>query len=443
MSMPYDGDAEQSVIGSVLIDHNELTSVRAIIAPEDFYAERNRVLYRHVLKVTEAGLPADENLLLESLRASNELEAIGGSAYLMEVMTSVPMSVYAEHYARLVQKYATMRRTIQAAQEIQALGQNAELTPDELHARALEVLAKAAPASARKGRTLSEGLQAQFDRAKQRARGERPEGSISSGLKDYDELITGLEPGKLYLLAARPALGKSALALSIALRAARSGELVIYYSLEMPADELGVRAACQLAKIDATRFTHGRMSPGEEAAFWRAKAALEKFPLVVDEGADLTVEGLRASSRQYAGSRRAGLIVVDYLQLMEGRTGQKGTTREQEVSTISRNLKRLARGMNCPVLALSQLNRNLESRENKRPTLADLRESGSLEQDADVVTFIYRDEVYDKQSQEKGVAELIVGKQRGGPIGTAKVQWHSQYVSFYDLDYVQRREVAA
>jgi replicative DNA helicase len=429
---PYNNDAEQSVLGSVIIDNSQLDTVRPIIrTPEAFYAESHRIIWRHALSLSECGQPIDNITLIDSLRRSGELEKAGGTLYVLGLAEVVPTSLYSDHYARIVARDFTARQALEAGQRIAKLAENSDLNADELAAQALELAGSVQAGTERSTADLAAALDAEYRAGKARARGEQPEGTVTSGLHDVDRIMTGFEPGKLYVLAARPSVGKSALALTFALAAAKHGALTLFYSLEMQEGEISARAACQLARVDAAKLKAGTLSPREEADLFRARDAIKRWPFKVFVCPDLTLEELRAGIRREARGQQVGLVVVDYLQLMRysGRAGN----REQEVAGLSMGLKKLAMGLPCPVLALAQLNRAVEGRGDKRPILSDLRESGSVEQDADVVMMLYRDDAYDPASARAGRAEVIYRKHRGGRTGTVELQFHPQHVAFNDL----------
>jgi replicative DNA helicase len=431
---PHDLEAEQAVIGSILLDNSQLDEVRALITPECFYAERHRVLYRHCLKLTDAGAPVEHITLRDSLNRTGDLDKAGGTLYLLGLPDAVGVSVYSEHYARIVARHHTARQALAAGQKIQALALDPELTADELTARALETAGGVQSSAVSEAADLAAGAERAYQAGKARARGEVTDGALPTGLSSVDRMMRGFRPGKLYVLAARPGLGKSALALTFALAAARQGALTLFYSLEMQDEEIAVRAACQLARVDAERVDLGTLTPQEETRYWAARDTIRRLQndsLKVITEPDLTLEALRASTRRISRGNPVGLIVVDYLQLM--RYAGKAQNREQEVSGLSRGLKKLAMTLPAPVLALGQLNRDVESRPDRRPVLSDLRESGGVEQDADTVMMLYREDAYDPTSAQAGIAELLFRKQRGGKVGTVKLQWHAAHVTFNEL----------
>ena len=414
---PHSIEAEQSVLGAILLDHEALDALEGLLpTPEAFYLEAHRRIYKAMQALHARRLPVDLVTLSEELRARGDLEAVGGLTYLVSLQESVPTALYAEHYARIVAK---------------RLAYEEEGSVDEILDQAgRKVLELALTGREEEGRPLRELVHETFEHIEALLQNKGETAGVRTGFKELDGLIGTLAPGSLNIIAARPAMGKTAFALTIAQHAAlREGVPVAIYSLEMPAGQLVLRMLCSKARIDMNRVRQGNLTDRDFTRLVDAASRLSEAPIFIDDSPDLTLMELRARARRLRAREKVGLVVVDYLQLISSPPSKNGENRQQEIAAISRGLKGLARELSVPVLALSQLSRAVESRPNKRPMLSDLRESGSLEQDADLVMFIYRDEYYHPHSEKAGIAEIIVGKQRNGPTGTVELQ----HVRFNDL----------
>ena len=433
---PHDLEAEASVLGSILLDNRAFDDVREILTSEKiFYKESHRTIYKHMTDLMNASIPVDYLTLQDRLSNANQLEAIGGIAYLVGLAESVPTSVYADHYARIVVRHAHLRDLETFGRKLQQLAREADpdLSPLELHARAHEFLAEALPNSSRTGsvRAISSWLEEVHLDMNRQAEEANPD-AITTGFDDLDGMVNPLEPGTLNVLAARPSMGKSAAMLQIALQAAEQGKGVLIVSLEMRGKALLKRAMCVLGKVDSSRITQRSLTGPDRARLERAGQELMGLPLFVLDHSSATVESLRAVLREQNRKHPIRFCAVDYLQLMDA-IKSKNSSRQEEVAAISRGLLALAREFEIPLLVLSQLSRACELRHNKRPILSDLRESGQIEQDSNLVMALYRDEYYDPNSTKKGIAEVIVLKQREGPVGTVELQWHPNHVAFRDL----------
>lgn len=433
---PHSIEAEQSVLGAILLDHEVLDALEGLLpTPEAFYLEAHRRIYKAMQALRARRLPVDLVTLSEELRARGDLEAVGGLTYLVSLQESVPTALYAEHYARIVAEKWALRRLIHAAGEAMRLAYEEEGSVDEILDQAgRKVLEVALTGREEEGRPLRELVHETFEHIEALLQNKGETAGVRTGFKELDGLIGTLAPGSLNIIAARPAMGKTAFALTIAQHAAlREGVPVAIYSLEMPAGQLVLRMLCSEARIDMNRVRQGNLTDRDFTRLVDAASRLSEAPIFIDDSPDLTLMELRARSRRLRAREKVGLVVVDYLQLISSPPSKNGENRQQEIAAISRGLKGLARELSVPVLALSQLSRAVESRPNKRPMLSDLRESGSLEQDADLVMFIYRDEYYHPHSEKAGIAEIIIGKQRNGPTGTVELQFHPQHVRFNDL----------
>jgi replicative DNA helicase len=428
---PHNIEAEESVLGALLLSREAIGVVSEMgLAPGDFYKPAHRHIFDAVRSLYSAAAPADTVTVADELRRAGLLAEVGGVETLHELQNSTPSISSAGHYAKIVQETALLRQLIFAAGDIAELAYS---EPDDV-IKALDlaeskVFNVAEQRVSDTTRTIEDLLPEVMDRLQETYdRGDIITG-LATGYTDLDELLSGLQPSALYIVGARPAMGKTAFGLGIAAHVAmHSTKPVLVFSLEMAHNELTQRILASEARVDSTKIRTGKLAESDWAKIGKAIGRLE-VPLFLDDNPRVTVMEIRAKARRiksrYGG---IGLIVIDYLQLMGGNGSAEN--RQLEVSEISRNLKILARELEVPILALSQLSRNLEARADKRPMLSDLRESGSLEQDADVVMFLYRDEVYHPESPDKGSAEVIIAKHRAGPIGTKRLVFLGQYTRF-------------
>ncbi|TBH20131.1 replicative DNA helicase [Thermus thermamylovorans] len=434
---PHSLEAEQSLLGAILLDSEVLDELESLLpSPEAFYAEAHRKVYAAMQALRAQGKPVDLVTLAEELSRRGELEGVGGVSYLAQLSEATPTAAYAEHYARIVAEKWTLRRLIQAAGEAMRLAYEEAGSLDEiLDTAGKKILEVALAQTETEARGMRELVHETFEHIEALFQNKGEVAGVHTGFKELDGLIGTLSPGSLNIIAARPAMGKTAFALTIAQHAAlREGVGVGIYSLEMPAAQLTLRLMCSEARIDMNRVRLGQLTDRDFSRLVDVAGRLAEAPIFIDDTPDLTLLELRARARRLRSQHRVGLLVIDYLQLMSGPgAGKGGENRQQEIAAISRGLKALARELHIPVIALSQLSRAVEARPNKRPMLSDLRESGSIEQDADLVMFIYRDEYYNPHSEKAGIAEIIVGKQRNGPTGTVELQFHAQHVRFNDL----------
>jgi replicative DNA helicase len=428
---PHNLPAEESVLGASLLSRDAIGAVSEQgLRPEDFYRPAHQHVFDAIRALYATGAPADTITVADELRRAGLLEQIGGTEVLHALQNATPAISNAAHYARIVQDTALLRRLIHVAGDIaeMAYGEPDDVTKavDEAESKVFKIADDRITDSTQ---LLSESIKGVMDRLEETfARGDSITGT-ATGYDDLDALLSGLQSSTLNIVGARPAMGKTALGLGIATHVAQKTALpVLVFSLEMGHHELTQRILSSEAQVDSMKIRNGRLSESDWALIGRAIGRLE-VPLFLDDNPRVTVMEIRAKARRLK-ARHGGLalIVIDYVQLMSG--GETAENRQLEVSEISRNLKILARELGVPIVALSQLSRGLESRSEKRPMLSDLRESGSLEQDADVVMFLYRDEVYNTDSPDKGSAEVIVAKHRSGPIGTVRLVWRGQYTRF-------------
>ncbi len=432
---PHNLDAEKSVLGSILLDNEVYTGLEGTLTAEHFYKEGHRKVWRAIERLFRRSEPMDLVTLTEELRQTGDLEAVGSVAYLIGLAEGVPTAAYAESYANIVREKAVLRDLIGASGRIlqNAYEQSAPLEQllDEAESAIFELATS-------KRRSFFEGMphlvQETFQKINEYFANPDPVSGLRMGFKELDQMTAGLQPSSLNVLAARPSMGKTAFALTIALNAAlREAKTVGVFSLEMSGVQLVTRMLCSEARVDMSRVRSGQLSDRDFQRLADTAGRMSEAKVFIDDNADLTVMELRSRARRLMAEHDLGLLVIDYLQLMSGGHGRQTENRQQEISTISRSLKALARELDIPVLVLSQLSRAVEARPNKRPMLSDLRESGAIEQDADLVMFIYRDEYYDPHSEKQGIAEIIVGKQRNGPVGHVDLQFHNAHVRFNDL----------
>jgi len=427
---PHNLDAEESVLGALLLSRDAINVVAEMgLTAGEFYKPAHQHIYDAIRSLTGSGEAVDVVTVADELRKSGLLEELGGTSYLVELQARTPAISNAQRYAKIVQDTALARRLIAVSSEIaeMAYGEGDDVTRilDQAESKMFDVAERRITDSTRAINTiLTEVMESLEDLY---GRGNSITGT-ATGFPDLDELLNGLQPSTLNIIGARPAMGKTALALCIATNVAKtSGLPVLFFSLEMGHFELAQRVLSIEAKVDSKKLRTGRLDQADWSKVSNAIGRLE-VDLLIDENPNVTVMEIRAKARRVkARAGGLGLIVVDYLQLMSG-TGAEN--RQLEISEISRGLKILARELEVPIIALSQLSRSLESRQDKRPMLADLRESGSIEQDADVVMFVYRDEVYNQETQDKAMAEIIIGKHRAGPTGTVKLVFLREYTKF-------------
>lgn len=438
---PQNLEAESSVLGGILLENDAINRVLEILAPEDFYRESHRKAFRAMMELSDRNEPVDIITLSDFLKAKGVLEAVGGSAYLASLNAMVPTAANIAYYARIVREKAILRQLISAATEIATRGFEEQGNVDEFLDTAEKVIFDISEKKIKSsfvlvGQMIKDSIK-MVERLYERK--EMVTG-VSTGFKDLDTITAGLQPSDLIIVAGRPSMGKTAFCLNVAAYAAlNAGIGVAVFSLEMAKEQLVLRMLCTEARIDHSKVRSGYLADREFPKLVMAAGRLNDALIYIDDTPAISVLELRAKARRLVRDKqkKVGLIIVDYLQLMRG----MGTSpnREQEISEISRSLKALAKELNVPVIGISQLNRRVEDRGDKRPQMADLRESGAIEQDADVIMFIYRDEVYNQKSDETGFAEVNVAKQRNGPTGTRRLAFFKEYTRFEDLS--QREEI--
>ena len=433
---PHSIEAEQSVLGGLLLSADAWDAVSEAVVDSDFYRPDHRLIFRQIAKLAEASEPVDVITVADKLEARGELDAAGGLPYLAELAQSTPSASNIRAYAQVVRERASLRQLIEAAQEIAESGFNPEgRTSDELvdeaERRIMQISEQGPKAGGPQG--VNPLLQAALGRIEELFNSGGDITGLSTGFKDLDGMTSGLQPSDLVIVAGRPSMGKTSFAMNLVEHAILHQERpILVFSMEMPADSLIIRMLSSVGRIDQTRIRNGKLEQEDWPKLSTAVSKLKDVPLYIDDTAALTPTEVRSRSRRVAREHgQLGMIMVDYLQLMQIAGSSEGRT--AEISEISRSLKAIAKEFQCPVVALSQLNRSLENRPNKRPVNSDLRESGAIEQDADVIMFIYRDEVYNEESPDKGVAEIIIGKQRNGPIGICRLAFIGQFTRFENL----------
>ncbi len=437
---PHSVEAEQSLLGGLLLDNTAFDKIADRVGESDFYRDEHRRIYRQISSLLERGKPADAVTVAESLNSAGDGGDTGGLAYLGELAANTPSAANIVRYAEIVRERAILRQLVTVGDEItdsalNPLGRNPKQLLDEAEAKVFNI-AETGFRHLTGFQHINPLLSQVVERIQELHDRDNPSDitGVPSGYHDLDARTSGLQPGDLLIVAGRPSMGKTSLALNIAEYVAiEVGLPVAIFSMEMSGAQLAMRMLSSVGRLDAHKVRTGRLDDDEWSRLSFALGKMHEAPLFIDEGAALNPIDLRARARRLSRQcGKLGLIVIDYLQLMSAASGS-GENRATELSEISRSLKSLAKELNVPVIALSQLNRSLEQRPNKRPVMSDLRESGAIEQDADVILFIYRDEVYHPDSPDKGSAEVIIGKQRNGPIGTVRLAFLGEYTRFENL----------
>lgn len=433
---PHSIEAEQSLLGGLLIDNTVWERVGDVVNEADFYRDDHRRIFRHIAKLIEYGKPADVVTVYEALEKNGEAEHVGGLAYLGEIANSTPSAANVRRYGEIIRERAILRKLVSVGDQIAASaltpsGKDAKTLLDEAEAKVFEIAEAGA-------RTVSGFVPIQpilgqvVDRIQELYDRDSPSGitGVPTGLTDLDEKTSGLQPSDMIVLAARPGMGKTSLALNIAEHVAvEAGLPVAVFSMEMPGAQLATRFLSSVGRIDQHKIRTGKLTDEEWQRLTYALGKLHEAPIFIDETPGLNPTDLRARCRRlHRQCGRLGLIVIDYLQLMTSL--KESDNRSAELSEISRSVKSLAKELHVPIIALSQLNRSLEQRPNKRPVASDLRESGAIEQDADIIMFIYRDEIYNPDSPDKGMAELIISKHRNGSTGTIRMTFLGEFTRF-------------
>jgi replicative DNA helicase len=432
---PNDVESEQAVIGSMLTDKEAVSAAIEVLKPEDFYREDNRTIFEAILNLYGRSEPIDIITLKSELSSMGKFEAVGGLEYIAELPDKVPTTANVEQYIKIVEEKSVLRNLIKTANEIITLGydqtQEVDGIIDGAEKKIFEVMQK----KNQKGYTpIKDILVETFTELEQLYNQKQRITGIPTGFSDLDFRTSGLHNSDLILVAARPAMGKSAFALNIATNAAvRAKVPVAIFSLEMSKEQMTSRILCSEAMVDSNKVRTGKIDDEEWSKLAAASGELSEANIYIDDTPGISIMEIRAKCRKMKIEKNIGLVVIDYLQLVQG-SGKRGGSREQEIAEISRSLKILAKEINVPVIALSQLSRAPEQRPDHRPMLSDLRESGSIEQDADIVMFLYRDDYYNEDSEKKNIAEVILAKHRAGSTGTVELLWLGNYTKFANID---------
>ncbi|MBI3610031.1 MAG: replicative DNA helicase [Nitrospirae bacterium] len=431
---PQNIEAEQAVLGAILIDNASLNKALEIIGPEDFYRDSHRKIFSAVLDLNERNEVVDLITLTDQLRKKNELETVGGAAYLSSIVNSIPTAANIRQHARIIHEKAVLRNLIEVATDIVGQGYDDRARVEEL----LDYAERSVfGISERKLKpsfvAVKEIIKGSFETIERLYEKKERVTGVATGFTELDDMTSGLQPSDLIVIAGRPSMGKTALALGIAqhLGIEKRGTAAIF-SLEMSKEQLVMRMLCSEARVDAHKLRSGYLGRADWPKLTTAAGRLTEARIFIDDTPALSVLEMRAKARRLKAEHGLDLVIVDYLQLMRGRGD--ADNREQEISEISRSLKALAKELQLPVVAMSQLSRAVENRADRRPVLADLRESGAIEQDSDIVLFIYRDEVYHPSDENKGIADIIIGKQRNGPIGNIQLTFLDKYTRFENLE---------
>lgn len=432
---PQNIEAEQAVLGAIFLTDEALVSATELLMPEDFYRAAHQRIYQIMMDLAEKGEPVDLVTVTSELQDRKWLDEIGGVSYLADLANSVPTAANVEYYSKIVEEKSILRRLIKVATNITAEGYASEEEVDSILDEAEKTILEV---SNRKNTgafiSIKDVLIETYDRIEmlQQHKGEIT--GIPTGFAELDKMTAGFQRNDLIIVAARPSVGKTAFALNISQNVAtRTGENVAIFSLEMGASQLVQRMLCAEGNIDAQRMRTGALNTEDWQKLTMAMGSLSKAGIYIDDTPGIKVNDIRAKCRRLKQEQGLGMIMIDYLQLIVG-NGRSGENRQQEVSEISRSLKAIARELEVPVIALSQLSRGVESRQDKRPMMSDIRESGSIEQDADIVAFLYRDDYYDKETENQNIIEIIIAKQRNGPVGTVELAFIKEYNKFVNLD---------
>ncbi|UXR52562.1 replicative DNA helicase [Staphylococcus simulans] len=450
--MPHNNEAEQSVLGAIIIDPQLMGKTQGVLLPESFYRGAHQHIFRAMMHLFEENSEIDVVTLMDQLTSEGTLSEAGGPQYLAELASNVPTTRNIEYYREIVYKLAAKRNLIRVADQIAKDGYDSELDLDDILSDAERKILELASTRESEGfKDIRDVLGQVYENAEELDQNSGQTPGIPTGYRDLDQMTAGFNRNDLIILAARPSVGKTAFALNIAQKVAthESNYTVGIFSLEMGADQLATRMICSSGNVDSNRLRTGTMTDEDWNRFTVAVGKLSKTKIFIDDTPGIRITDLRSKCRRLKQEHGLDMIVIDYLQLIMGSGSRMSDNRQQEVSEISRTLKAIARELECPVIALSQLSRGVEQRQDKRPMMSDIRESGSIEQDADIVAFLYRDDYYNREDGEEdddggmepvtnddnGEIEVIIAKQRNGPTGTVKLHFMKQYNKFTDIDY--------
>ncbi|WP_347861837.1 replicative DNA helicase [Salimicrobium sp. PL1-032A] len=433
---PHNIEAEQAVLGAVFLEPSAMTTAAEHLLPEDFYRASHQRIFEVMLGLSNRGEPIDLVTVTTALSNNKTLEEVGGVSYLSDIANSVPTAANIGYYTEIVNEKSTLRQLIRTATEIVTTGYSEDDDlEDILNQAEKEILDVSQRKNSQAFKNIKDVLIDVYDNIEQLHQSDGNVTGIPTGYRDLDTITSGFQRNDLIIIAARPSMGKTAFALNIAQNiAGQTDENVAIFSLEMGADQLVSRMLCAEGNIDAQRLRTGKMESDDWNKLTMAMGSLSNAGIYIDDTPGVRVSEIRSKCRRLKQEHGIGMILIDYLQLIQG-SGNSKENRQQEVSEISRSLKGLARELNVPLIALSQLSRGVESRQDKRPMMSDLRESGSIEQDADIVGFLYRDDYYDQESENQNIIEIIIAKQRNGPIGNVELAFVKEYNKFVDLDH--------
>jgi replicative DNA helicase len=429
--------AEQSVLGSLLLSPTSWDKIVELVTEKDFYRAEHQLIFRHISRIIERGGQLDTITLAESIQNTGKLDKVGGLSYIGKLESDTPTAANIVQYAKIVHSHRLEREFSSAAADIASLAESHEEISVKLE-KAGDVLSRLVETDKSSTETLLEATAGAIEFIEARYASQDHISGLRTGFDDLDELTSGLQPSDLIILAGRPSMGKTALAINIAENAAMNGIPALVFSLEMSSPQLALRSISSLGKINLQRLRSGRLEDDDWSRLTAAASKIQDAPFFLDSNPMITASQMHSRAKQIKRKHGLGLIVIDYLQLM---SEASGNTRNEELSSITRRLKLMAKDLNVPVILLSQLNRNLEARQNKRPVMSDLRESGAIEQDADLIAMIYRDEVYNPDSPNKGAAEIIITKQRMGPIGKVILSFEGEYSRFGNFSGQYQQEV--
>ena len=433
---PHAQDAEMAVLGAIMLDNEAIHNVLDVLVADDFYKRAHQVIYAAMLQISEQSQPIDVLTLANELRTHQQLPEAGGVEYISQLVDSVPTAANTQYYARVVKEMSLRRKLIHEASEIVTDAFTKRGNIDDFIDAVEQRIFSISESRTRQGFVKLEYIvRDSIKQVEKLYTRQEPITGVASGFNDFDEMTSGLQPSDLIIIAGRPSMGKTSLALSIVrFMAVETNKAVAVFSLEMSKEQLVTRLLSTEARVSSSKMRSGKFGEGDFIKLVDAASKISSAGIFIDDTPGLSVLEMRAKARRLHREHQLSAIFIDYLQLMRAPQRGKSETREQEIAEISRSLKALAKELNVPVVALSQLNRAVETRTDKRPLMADLRESGAIEQDADIIGFVYRDEVYNPDTPDKGIAELIIGKHRNGPIGTVQLAFHSDYTSFENLE---------
>jgi replicative DNA helicase len=434
---PHSIEAEQAVIGAIFLEPEAMSTASEFLIPQDFYRPSHQRIFQVMMQLSDRGEPIDLLTVTNALNSSKLLEEVGGVSYLTELADAVPTAANISYYTKIVEEKSVLRRLIRTATDIVTESFNREDEVEDVLSEAEKnILDVSNRQNANAFKNIKDVLIDVYDNIEQLHQNTGDVTGIPTGFKDLDHITSGFQRNDLIIVAARPSVGKTAFALNVAQNVAiKTDENVAIFSLEMGADQLVSRMLCAEGNIDAQRLRTGNLEAEDWTKLTMAMGSLSNAGIFIDDSPGIRVNEIRSKCRRLKQEHGLGMILIDYLQLIQGSGASAKENRQQEVSEISRSLKGLARELEVPVIALSQLSRGVEQRQDKRPMMSDLRESGSIEQDADIVGFLYRDDYYDKESEKQNIIEIIIAKQRNGPVGTVELAFVKEYNKFVDLDH--------